>query len=167
MPIFGAVVSGAISREEIYTALFALTSAAQFSTPILGLNTWGGFGRKYVDPAQIANEAMPFMAQTEGWPERFERPHPRLPPIRTLNVRLYCWARVDSGDTAELGSLYCTRMIEAVESALKPDAYYDGNDMLTLGGLVQHCDINGTVFKFTGDLDPQCMVSVPIRIIWP
>jgi hypothetical protein len=161
-------VSTATSREQIFSALFALLGTATFASPIAGKTTWGGSARKYVDPAQLPMEQMPFLSQWEGPNERYERPGNRLVPVRTLACRVNCWARVDSGDPAELGTTYLTLMMEAIEAAMAPDtAGYGSPNLLTLGGLVQWCRIEGTVLKFTGDTDQQAMVSVPIRILWP
>ena len=162
-------VSTAKSREQIFSALFDLTSAAKFPSPIMNQTTWGGSARKFIDPAQNSIEAYPFLAQFEGFPEKYENPGYRLPAIRTLGARLFCWARIDSGDTGQLGTQYITSMIEAIENALVPDTppiegYGEG--ILTLGGLVQWCRIKGTILKFM-DTDPQIMCCIPIQILWP
>lgn len=161
-------VSTATSREQIFSALFALAKAAQFPSPIMGFTTWAATARKYVDPGQLGPDQQPFLAQWEGPNERYERHGNRLIPVRLLYARLCCWARVDSGDTQQLGSTYLTSMLEAIEAALAPDVSgYGQPGLLTLGGLVQWCRIEGIVLKFTGDTDQQALVSIPIRILWP
>lgn len=158
----------ATSREQIYSALFALVERAEFSPPIMRRTTWQGKARKFVDPVHIPNDIQPFLAQFEGFPEEYGQGGHRLPPIRTLGARLFCWARVDSTDTAQLGSRYLTTMIEAVEGALQPDTKGFGSPgLLTLGGLVQWCRIDGTILKFTGDTDTQACACIPIKILWP
>jgi hypothetical protein len=162
------MVSTATSREQILAALFALVSTAEFSTPIMTRTTWQGKARKFVVPTQIPNDVQPFLAQSEGLPEEYERGGNRLPAIRTLSVRLFCWARVDSTDTAQLGSQYLTTMIEAVENALLPDTKgFGAPGLLTLGGLVQWCRIEGTILKFPGDVDNQALACIPVKILWP
>lgn len=162
------MISTATSREQIFSALFDLVSAAEFRVPILRKTTWAGKARKFVPPSQINNDMQPFLAQFEGYPESYDRQGNRLPPIRELGARLFCWSRVDSGDTAQLGSQYLTYMIEAVEDALKPDVRgYGSPGLLTLGGLVQWCRIEGPILKFPGDADNQALVSIPIKILWP
>ena len=38
---------------------------------------------------------------------------------------------------------------------------------LTLGGLVHHCYIDGSVFKDPGDIDAQAMMVIPILMLVP
>lgn len=159
-------VSIATSREDIYQALFDKIKEATFAQPILGKYSWMGSVRKYVDPAQMTDQ--PFLSQFEGFPESYEQGGNRLPPIRVLGVRLFCWARVNSGDPLELGTQYVTWMLEAVERALAPEQVgYGTPGLQTLGGLVQWCRIEGAILKFPGDTDPQALVSIPIKILWP
>lgn len=166
--MFQGVISTATSREEIFHALFELVKGAHFSHLIHGHSTWAGFSRKFVDPNQIPADAQPFFSQFEGLPEMYERGGNRLPPVRTLGARLFCWARVASGDTGELGTQYVTWMLEGIEEALKPEeAGYGSPGLQTLGGLVQWCRIEGTVLKFPGDTEHQALVCVPVRILWP
>ena len=161
-------ISTATSRESIFQALFAAVSNAQFSQSILGNTTWAGKARKWVDPAQVANEAQPFLAQFEGVREIYKREGNRLPAIRTVGATLCCWARVDSGDTAQLGSTYLNIMLEAVEQALQPDNFgYGSPGLFTLGGLVQWCRIEGNILRFPGDSDNQAMIAIPVLILWP
>lgn len=158
----------ATSREQIFEALFALVLGAEFVTPIMKKTTWQGKARKFVAPSQIPNDVQPFLAQFEGFPEEYAQHGNRLPPIRTLGARLFCWARVDSTDTAQLGAQYLNTMMEAVEEALKPDtAGFGSPGLLTLGDLVQWCRIEGTILRFPGDTDTQALVCIPIKILWP
>jgi hypothetical protein len=162
----------AATREELLGDLFTAVSDAVFDVPIMGHTTWAGKARKYVDPAQIPNGMQPFLAQFEGFPEHYERRGMRLPPVREIGVRLFCWARVDTGDTAELGSQYLTTMLEAVERVMLPDlaGYGAGSGnvgLFTLNGGCQWCRIEGSVLKIPGDTDGQALVCIPVRILWP
>lgn len=158
----------AITREQIYSALFDRLTAATFATPILTQSTFAGKARKYVDPAQIGPDQYPFLSQFEGYPEKYERHGNRLPAIRELGVRLWCWARVASGDTKEIGSTYLNIMTEAIEAALQPDTGgYGDPGNFTLGGLVQWCRIEGVILRVPGDTDPTALVCIPIKILWP
>lgn len=164
----GSTNSLATSREQIFEALFDRLKAATFPQQIRGHSTWQGSARKFVDSAQIPLEAQPFLAQFEGMPESYQNPGNRLPPIRVIGVKIFGWARADSGDTKELGSSYVTWMLEAIESALEgDDGGYGYPNNCTLGNLVQYVKIEGMILKFPGDTDTQAMVCVPIKILWP
>lgn len=161
-------VSTATDREQIYSALFTQLQTVTFSSPILTKTTWAGSARKYVDPSQINGDMLPFMSQFEGLLESYTRPSDRLPAIRTLNVRLYCWVNISSGDAQEVGSQYLNYMMQGIEAALAPDTKgYGAPDRFSLGGLVQWCRIEGNVLRFPGDTENLAMLCVPIRILWP
>ena len=161
-------VSVAKSREQIYQALFDLVSGATFSRPIQGRTTWNGRARKYVDPSQAGLDQTPFLAQSESYPEQYIRKGARLPPIRELGARLWLWANVQSGDTGELGATYINTMIEAIEAALAPETFGFGEpNLLTLGGLVQWCRIEGIILRFPADVDHWACACVPVKILWP
>ena len=160
--------STATSREQIFEALFAKVKDVVFDRPVLEKTTWQGSIRKAVDYSQISAEQMPFLSQFEGPTEKYEQHGNRLPAIRTLQARLFCWARVASGDPNELGTQYITTMLEAVEKALAPEQQgYGFPGLQTLGGLVQWCRIEGTILKFTGDTDQAACAAIPIMILWP
>jgi hypothetical protein len=151
------------TREQIYAALYALTTAATFSQPIAGYTTWNSYAQKYVESPPAGQQ--PFMAQFEGFAERAEYKGRRLPYIRHLGVRLWCWARTDSGDPTERGAQYLNWMTEGIEEALMPDNMLV--DHLTLGGLVEWCRIEGTIIRVPGDTDQQALVIIPVMILWP
>jgi hypothetical protein len=162
----------ATSREQIYSALFNVISGVSFNQPIMGWTTWAGKVRKFVDPAQIPPNSQPFLSQFEGFPERYMRRGEKLPPVRDLGVRLFCYARVGSGDPVELGSQYLTTILEAVEEAMQPDDQGEGFEIggignFTLGGLVRWCRIEGNLLKVPGDTDSQGLLCIPIKILWP
>lgn len=152
-----------VSREDIYLALYNLVKAAQFTNPILGNSTWVGTAQKFVDSPP--GSLQPFLAQFEGYPEKYEYRGMRLPQVRHLGARLWCWARVDSGDTRQRGAQYLNWMLEGIEEALKPDNIAVGK--LTLGGMVEWCRIEGTILRVTGDVDQQALIIIPVLILWP
>ena len=51
-------------------------------------------------------------------------------------------------------------VLDAIDAALAPS----GEARQTLGGLVSHCRVDGTVMRDPGDLDGDGMVIVPISI---
>lgn len=156
------------SREDIYEALKDLLSSTVFSQPVMGSTTFRGFARKFLDADQIPPDQLPFLCQVESMPEKFVIPGNRLPAIRTIGARLWCWARTIPGNDTELGSSYLNWMTEGIENVLSPDSSgYGSPGLLTLGGLVQSCAIEGTILRFPGDTDNLALVIIPVMILWP
>src|SRR3954469_14566634 len=110
----------ATSRTQIFQAIFDLVIATEFPQPVMGLSSFLGGVRKFVDPDQIPVDQLPFLAQHEGYPEEVTSPGNRLPAIRFPGVRLFCWARTSPGNDSELGSDYLNSMYEGIETALNP-----------------------------------------------
>jgi hypothetical protein len=153
------------SREAIYSALFDRLAEAYFPIPIMGNITWMGMARKWIDPAQIPSDQQPFLCQSEGGVEDYTWQGPGFGPKRILTASLFGFCRVNSGDGQELGSTYLTSMLEAIENALAPDTLDRGT--CSLGGIVIWARIEGKILKVPGDLDPQALLLVPIRIEIP
>lgn len=59
-------------------------------------------------------------------------------------------------------------ILDAIEAAFVPPATDPGfPQRLTLGNLVNHCYLDGDIFKDPGDIDDQAMMVVPITILVP
>lgn len=93
------------------------------------------------------------------------------PAIITLNRTIIVYQRLPGGVTPEgpntqtPGGTPYYSLMESIERALLPD---DGSqNVLTLGGLVSHCWIEGDVFYVTGETDPtgQGMITIPLKIM--
>ncbi|MCL1908967.1 MAG: DUF4872 domain-containing protein [Holophagaceae bacterium] len=80
-----------------------------------------------------------------------------LPPRLELPVRLYLYNQ--NQDPALQNNL-----LDAIERALEPD---EGEVVLTLGGLVSHCWIEGEIETDEGLLGDQAVVIVPVSILVP
>lgn len=156
------------TREEIYQAIYDLAVVTQFKQPVMGSPTFRGGVRKWVDPDQIPGDQLPFLSQFEGVTEKYEYPGTRMPPIRLVGVRLFCWAKVDPGVGPGIGSKYLNWMMEGIENSFSDDTSGFGSPgILTLGGKVQWCNIQGDVLRFPGDMDGLALIIIPILTLWP
>jgi hypothetical protein len=145
-----------INRETIYTALLAkLASTGQFVT----------VGRKPIPPSELTAEMQPALFMEEV--RETANPRPRGLPLKwTLEVDLgiyhYCESQpVTAGQDDATPATALNQLIAAVECALAPDA----NGVQTLGGLVDHCWIEGEVIKAPAYLQAQGAAVVPVKIL--
>lgn len=72
-------------------------------------------------------------------------------------------------DPNALGVVENNLIIQGVYEALAPRTDDPGfpDRRNTLGGLVHHCFISGSLFKDPGDLDGQGMMVIPIKVLVP
>ena len=104
---------------------------------------------------------------------RYERGALSVPAKREMQKSIVIYAQLPerpnaSGvDATTAGGDVFYPLIEAIESALDPGVEPQG--VLTLGGLVFHCWIEGVSYMFTGDIDPegQGMAIVPVKLMLP
>jgi len=149
----------AVDRETIFAALFALVSPLTVypwkSTPSRRLKLWG----------DVALDQRPALFQFEGTEETYTWSND-VNPKRVLEARLFFYTNCK--DPTVQGATQMNQILTAIERALLPT----GKDLAgvgrqTLGGLVQHCRIEGKVFRDPGDLDGDGMARVPVFITVP
>lgn len=138
-----------MNREPIYSALFAkLQGLPGVVTASRRLRHWSD-----VSPAE---QPAVFMAQknelaqiTTGQATRW-----------TLAVDVYLY--VKTGGSHEAPGPLLNPLLDAIESALAVDNPI--KNTCTLGGLVQHCRIEGAIETDEGTLGDQAVCIVPIVI---
>ncbi len=85
------------------------------------------------------------------------------PPIHTLGAQVYLFAaNPDPNTSAEIA---LNGLIDAVEQALAPDSWATGT--CTLGGLVQHCRIEGKSRKYVSVLGTRAAAILPLKMLVP
>lgn len=146
-----------MTREAIYAALFARASAAA---------AFVSTGRRLVMWTNCAPESQPALFQRDGDEEFGARPAQEMPPRRVLEAELWIYAKLDlpAGNVAGAPVALLGDLIDAVEASLAPDLALRRQ---TLGGLVQHCWIEGKIMKDPGDFDGQAKALIPVRILIP
>ena len=141
-----------ISREPIYSALFALLeTAANFAVVGRRLRHWSD-----VSPAE---QPALFMAQKT---EIATTKALGAPTVWTLSVDLYLY--VHSSDPYLAPAAVLNPLLDAVETALAPSAATGIQD-LGLPGQVEHAYINGKIETDEGVLGDQAVAVVPVEIL--
>ena len=136
-----------MNREEIWAALFAKLPTAGFNTKSRRLKHWD----------DVPKEKQPALFLAQG-PETHVRVTGQ-PAKRTFTGELYVYARTDGG--LDPGPVI-NPLLDAIEQALEPNAV---EQVQTLGGLVDHCRIEGAIETDEGTLGDQLVAIIPIHML--
>lgn len=165
------------TREQIMNALFVLIKARcgdTFKYYSRRFMTWEQVVQSYtqgqpiLQPALFLYDGVGFSGGRDQWDVR-QRGNPT---VVTLYRDVIIYAQLPGGATpggADLttpGGLVFHPLIEAVEAALGNDD--TSQNVLSLGGLVSHCWIEGEGLMMSGEIDQvngQGMYQIPIRIM--
>jgi hypothetical protein len=148
------------SRETILEALCALLAKAQFVTPINGCDTWALLSRRLKLWSDVAGADQPALFVTDHGETVAYGPG-SVPGKTVLNVDLFVYiAAGKDPDCVPARDLNVA--LDALAACLTP-SFADGRQ--TLGGLVEHCRIEGRIVKDPGDLDGQGLALVPVKIL--
>jgi hypothetical protein len=92
-----------------------------------------------------------------------------LPYKNILMANWIVYHEFGKDDRTALGASENNLILGGIRKALEPrigdPGFYDHRN--TLGGLVHHCHVSGTIFKDPGDIDGQAMLIVPIKLLVP
>lgn len=128
-----------------------------------GMTTIKNTSRRFQDFAQIGTELFPIAMISkprEKYPPRAAR---GLPATRTFSVQVTIIFSVGQDQTIVPDETVCDIMDE-IDQTLAPPI---GSQAQTLGGLVDHCYIEGEVICVPGDLDGTGMIDVPLTVVVP
>lgn len=81
------------------------------------------------------------------------------PPRITLTTELWVYVKTDENPAAEV----LNPLLDEIDSALQPAN--DGDHVLTLGGLVHHCWIEGDTQIFEGNLGDEAVAIIPVKML--
>ena len=143
-----------MNSETIYQALFNRLS---------GIDGFVTTSRRLKHFNNVAPDARPALFITQG--NQTEVPVKGLDAKVELEAEVYIYIHED--DPAIPPSVQLNQMIDRVRTKLAPD-HPDMCEYQTLGGLVEHCWIEGTIEVFEaveGMLDDQGIAIIPIRIL--
>lgn len=140
------------TRDEVDRALFELVGASPlFRTKSRKLRHW----------ADVREADMPAIFQAKG-AEQIEGSQAGLDAKKLYRYDLYLYATVERGDDNEATPhSVMNGLLDALELALAPSPV---TGQQTLGGLVTHCYINGTIETDEGALGDIAVAIVPIEI---
>ena len=140
-------------RETAMQALFSLLQGAYpWKTSSRRLKLW--------DEVPLASRPALFLF--EGCPERYQWGASLALPIITVQADVVVYT--DAKDQTIVGASQINDICDALDAALAPDPIYKRQ---TLGGLVDHCRIDGETRKVPGDLDGDGMVWASILVTLP
>ena len=143
-----------MNSEAIYQALFdRLSGIDGFVTTSRRLRLWN----------DVAPTERPALFVTQG--NQSEAPTKGLDAIVELSAEAYIY--VHEEDPTKPPSSQLNTMIDRFRAKLAPD-HPDICEYQTLGGLVEHCWIEGTIEVFEAVenmLDDQGIAIIPIRIL--
>jgi hypothetical protein len=147
------------TRETVCAALLAQFKAhpGDFVT----------IGRRHIPAPKLGTVLQPaiFIASTMEETKQGMRGVPGK-TVMEASLIVYCQGPgIDETPGAEtsLAETTLNALLENIDAALAPDV----NGVQTLGGIVQHCWVEGQVFKDPGILGNQAMAIVPVRILVP
>lgn len=141
-----------LSREPIYQAIFDLAAAsAGYVTA----------SRKWRHWTNVAPADQPALFQVQTGENRLNVQR-YLPSPYRLSVDLFIYAQQDDQDASP--AVVINPLLDALQAALAPAT---AKALQTLGGLVQHAWIEGTIEIFEGNLANQAVAVVPILMDVP
>lgn len=157
-------MSSTVNREAIWVALFALLQSK------LADAGYAVMSRTHVQPPQLTADLQPALFLVQGRETKAPRPAGFSGKI-TLSgfIILYFQAPMPLleaiGAETVNGATQLNAMLQAIDGALLPDSIVSGK--LTLGGLVEHCWLEGDTDMDTGIYSQQGAAILPIRILVP
>lgn len=152
-------MSRSTTRNQAYAALFDLTANLRLpsGTPALVARS-----RKLKHFSKVSSDQQPVLYQTEH--TETEKQGERLPPFRKWQGHWTLYISSEPSDESQIGSVWLNDYLDALDFAIRPPF---GQSMQTLGGLVHHAFIDGTILKVPGDDDGQGLMTVPFTMLVP
>jgi hypothetical protein len=156
-----------IDREPIYAALFSLLVANLQGSP----PSFVTVGRRYIPPPALGPAQQPALFLVEASEDTNPRPQGTAGK-KTLSALLivHCWESAINqtpGQETSLAATQINALLNAIDTALLPSYPADSQGRLTLGGLVQHCWIEGETRIDQGIFSQQASVHIPLKILVP
>jgi hypothetical protein len=127
-------------------------------------------GRKHKKPPQLTVAEQPALFLVQVQQNYAPKPFPGVPTRLTLSGYLILYLFSDAPDEnigAEqlLVATQLNQLFKAIDTALLPDDF--SKQKFTIGGLVEHCWIEGDTREDPGILGNQAAVIMPLHIFVP
>ncbi len=161
-----------VTREQVYQAVWALRTLVQWDihTPVPpddpGYSTLVSSDRRVKLFSDVDSLQKPFVCQAEHGETIAQKTN--MPYRRIFECSWIVYQ--DSGlNKSVAGAILNNKILDAVQAAFAPRPTDIGfrDKRNTLGGLVYHCFLEGSIFKDPGDIDDQGMMVIPIKILVP
>lgn len=140
-----------MKREAIYKALFALLQDK--------LDSVTTFDRVLAHWDDVSPNMQPALFMAQG--SQTAQQATGLPTKYVLNAKLWLYTHRDTSN--EIPSAAINNILDELDAALAPPA--GPSFKQTLGGLVEHCWINGDIETDEGTLGVQSVAIVPISML--
>ncbi len=114
--------------------------------------------------ADVPAASRPACYVFEGGNERRVYDQQLVTPKRTIDVRIFIY--IDAKDPNVIGSTMLNNILDAIDAAFAA-ARSPITGLISLGGAVFSCRIEGDVLKDPGDIDGDGMLIVPVRLVLP
>ena len=139
-----------MNRETIYQALFKkLESMDSITTASRILAHWTDVAPNF-QPALYMTAVSETAEQITGFPTKYQ-----------LDLKVWIYTHRDTA--GEIPSAAVNRILDELDAVLAPPV--GPSFKQTLGGLVEHCFINGEIVTDEGTLGNQAVAVVPIRLL--
>lgn len=139
-------------REPVHAALFALLSqSSKFITASRRVKHWA-------DVPSAADQPALFLS-SRGQVATVRQPG--MPPIWDLAFDAIVYVKT-TGEPDLSPATLMNPLLDAIEAAMAPDNF--ATRKLTLGGLVEHCWIEGEITTDEGVLGDQGVALIPILV---
>jgi hypothetical protein len=139
-----------VNREVIYSALFKLLQSVD------GVETFSRILAHWDDvspnmqPALYMTVISQTAEQVTGFPSKY-----------MLDAKVWIYTHRDTAGV--IPSVASNEILDRLDTALKPPV--GPSFKQTLGGLVEHCFINGEIVTDEGTLGSQAVAIVPVRML--
>lgn len=143
-----------MNTEAIYAALFERLKTLQGFTTV---------SRRLRHFNHVSAESRPALFLTQG--NQTESPKKGLKAKVVLEAELYVYVSLLDGEDSVMPQL--NSLIDQIRVKVAPD-FPDVCEYQTLGGIVEHCWLEGTIEIFEavdGMLDNQAIATIPLRIL--
>lgn len=165
MPLSGPGIAEGAVIATLSPPAMSLPATATMSAAALtqGFVTTG---RRLQHWTQIA--AQPALFVDDGDEEWGRRPN-GIPAAPIIEADIWIYAQGGANPDA-VPATVLNALLGAVEAALAPTPVFTGiavQNVQTLGGIVEHCWIEGRLLKASGHLEGQARAVVPVRMLVP
>ena len=147
----------AVSREAVMEALFTLLQTMS----VKGMKF--NFSRRFYMWDKVAGSAMPYVILTKSKESYPARVASGLPPKRTMDLEINIYISTGKNQQA-IPDQDVEKIMDALDVVMLPAP---GSDVLTLGGLVDYCHIEGDAMLIPGDIDGVGHMMIPLKIVLP
>jgi hypothetical protein len=150
-----------MNREKIYQALFDQVKDVTLPD---GAPAFVKTGRRFRIWGDVPRNERPALFLRQRTDEYARPAGPSVPQKVTLDCELWIYTFSDPQNAAVVPAIQMNDLLDLIDTALAPSPLIG---VQQLGGIVQHCWIEGPIVQDNGDLDGDGVATIPIKILVP